>query len=127
MQESYDVKEAARRLRQWQKDAEIQGQEVAKRVGISPPYYSDIRKGKQRGSITVLAKICEVLGHDVGDLLVGGPKPKPQFTKTGLRKALRPLMGKQTDDAVECLQLWFQAPAALKRALRAYGIDAIEG
>lgn len=121
MQAAYDVEEAGRRIRLWQKDAGIQGQDIAQKVGISAPYYSDIRKGKQRGSIGVLAKICEILGHEIGDLLSGSPKVKPRFSKTALRKALRPLTGKDTDDAVECLELWFQAPAALKRALKSYG------
>ena len=49
----YDVKVAAEKIRRWQKNSGLQGKEVAKAIGISAPYYSDIRKGKQRGSIGV--------------------------------------------------------------------------
>ena len=68
MQPNYDLDKAAVKIRRWQKDSGFQGKEIAKIVGISAPYYSDIRKGKQRGSIGVLAKISDVLGHGIEDL-----------------------------------------------------------
>ena len=67
------------------------GQEIAERVGISAPYFSDIRKGKQRGSLPVLAKIANVLGRSVEDLLTDQRADQKPIRVAELRKALQPL------------------------------------
>lgn len=124
MQPSYDLDKAARRIRRWQKDAGMQGKEIAKHVDISAPYYSDIRKGKQRGSIGVLAKIADVLGHGIEDLFDIPPgqdaKALPPINTRELKKAVRPMLGKQSDDLVECYKIWRQAPLQFKRAMMVY-------
>mgnify|MGYP001210677655 CR=1 FL=1 len=124
MQPSYDLDKAARRIRRWQKDASMQGKEIAKHVDISAPYYSDIRKGKQRGSIGVLAKIADVLGHGIEDLFDTPPgqdaKAIPPINTRELKKAVRPMLGKQSDDLVECYKIWRQAPLQFKRAMMVY-------
>lgn len=124
MQPNYDLDKAAVKIRRWQKDSGLQGKEIAKIVGISAPYYSDIRKGKQRGSIGVLAKISDVLGHGIEDLFDIPPgqdaKSVPQVNLRELKKALRPVMGKQTDELVNCYKVWREAPLKFKRSLAVY-------
>jgi transcriptional regulator with XRE-family HTH domain len=124
MQPNYDLDKAAVKIRRWQKDSGFQGKEIAKIVGISAPYYSDIRKGKQRGSIGVLAKISDVLGHGIEDLFDIPPgqdaKSVPQVNLRELKKALRPVMGKQTDELVNCYKVWREAPLKFKRSLAVY-------
>lgn len=65
----YDTRRASEKIRKWQKEAKLKGQDVAKKAGISGAYFSDIRRGNQRGSIDVLASIAEVLNHSVEELL----------------------------------------------------------
>lgn len=121
MKMDYDVKVAAEKIRRWQKNSGLQGKEVAKAIGISAPYYSDIRKGKQRGSIGVLAQIANVLGHSVEELFQktkGKDIQALQAVKVrDFKKALTPILGKQTDDLVNCFLVWREAPFKVKQAL----------
>ena len=73
-------------------------------VGISAPYFSDIRKGKQRGSIPVLAKIADVLGRSVEDLLTDQRTAQGTIQVGELRKALQPIFKSETDDIIEGIQ-----------------------
>jgi transcriptional regulator with XRE-family HTH domain len=117
----YDRKFAAKKIQQWQKDSGLQGQKIAQTVGISAPYYSDIKKGKQRGSIGVLAKIAEVLGRDLNELFSSEKQVEiSSIKKTDLQKSLRPLLGRKTNDAVDCLDIWIKAPVGLRKALKAW-------
>ena len=118
-QELYDKKVAAEKIQRWQREMGLQGKEIAKLVNVSAPYYSDIRKGKQRGSIPVLAKIANVLGRSIEDLLTEQKTEKNPVKITDLRKALRPLFKDETNDVIECIQLWRMAPRNFKIALRA--------
>ncbi len=114
----YDKKIAGEKIRRWQRESGLQGQEIAKIVGISAPYFSDIRKGKQRGSIPVLAKIADVLGRSVEDLLTDRKAKQNPIEVAELRKALRPIFKLETDDIVEGIQLWRKAPRNVKVAFR---------
>lgn len=122
-QELYDKKVASEKIQRWQRDSGLMGKEIAKMIGVSAPYYSDIRKGKQRGSIPVLAKIADVLGRSIEDLLTDQKIEKNPVKVTDLRRALRPLFKSETNDVVECIQLWRMAPRNFKIALRTL-IDA---
>lgn len=117
----YDVKEAAEKIRRWQRDSGLQGKEIAKAVGISAPYYSDIRKGKQRGSIGVLAQIAGILGHGVEELFAKPIRKDIESLQAvqirDFKKTLKPILGKQTDDLVNCFLVWREAPLSVKRAL----------
>ncbi len=87
----YDKKLAGEKIRRWQLETGLQGREIAKWVGISAPYFSDIHKGKQRGSLPVLAKIADVLGRSVEDLSTDQRADQKSIRVAELRKALRPL------------------------------------
>jgi len=121
--ELYSKKVAAEKIRRWQHESGLLGKDIAKMIGVSAPYFSDIRKGKQRGSIPVLAKIADILGRSVEDLLVDQKKDENPIKVTELRKALRPLFKAETNDVVECIQLWRMAPRNFKIALETL-IDA---
>lgn len=117
--ELYDRKIAAEKIQKWQKESGLQGNEIAEMIGVSPPYYSDIRKGKQRGSLPVLAKIADVLGRSIEELLTDQNKTPDPIKVTDLRKALRPIFKGDTDDIVEGIQLWRMAPRNYRAAFRA--------
>ncbi len=116
--ELYNKEIAGEKIRRWQRESGLQGQEIAKMVGISAPYYSDIRKGKQRGSIPVLAKIADVLGRSVEDLLTDQEIGQETIQVAELKKALLPLFRSETDDIIEGIQLWRRAPHNFKVAFR---------
>ena len=116
--ELYNKDIAGEKIRRWQRESGLQGQEIAKMVGISAPYYSDIRKGKQRGSIPVLAKIADVLGRSVEDLLTDQNTSQETLQVAELRKALQPIFKSETDDIIEGIQLWRRAPHNFKAAFR---------
>ncbi len=116
--ELYNKDIAGEKIRRWQRESGLQGQEIAKMVGISAPYYSDIRKGKQRGSIPVLAKIADVLGRSVEDLLTDQEIGQETVQVAELKKALLPLFRSETDDIIEGIQLWRRAPHNFKVAFR---------
>ena len=69
--ELYNKEIAGEKIRHWQRESGLQGQEIAKMLGLVRPIFSDIRKGKQRGSIPVLAKIADVLGRSVEGFVDG--------------------------------------------------------
>ena len=117
-QELYDKKVAAEKIQRWQRESGLLGKDIAKMIGVSAPYFSDIRKGKQRGSIPVLAKIADILGRSIEDLLTDQKKEENPIKITELRKALRPLFKTETNDVAECIQLWRKAPRNFKVALR---------
>lgn len=114
----YDKKLAGEKIRRWQLEMGLQGREIAKRVGISAPYFSDIRKGKQRGSLPVLAKIADVLGRSVEDLLTDQRADQKPIRVAELRNALQPLFQSETDEVIEGIQLWRKAPQNFKAAFR---------
>ena len=116
--ELYNKEIAGEKIRRWQRESGLQGQEIAKMVGISAPYYSDIRKGKQRGSIPVLAKIADVLGRSIEDLLTDQETGQKTIQVAELRKVLQPLFKSETDDVIEGIQLWRSAPHNFKAAFR---------
>ena len=120
----YDQERAALLIQEWQVEARLTGKEIAERVGISQPYYTDIRRGKQRGSIDVLARIVEVLGHRLDELLQREARPvarsiERSVDKKALQKAIRPILKRQARDFMACYELWSQAPENLKKALLA--------
>lgn len=125
MQAGYNIKQASKKIQQWQEESRLKGKEVAKKADVSPAYYTNIRLGKQRGSIEALSKICRVLGHEVGELLNSPTDTKNALPvkASQLRKVLRPVLGKQTNQAVECLNLWMRTPDALRRALKAFASE----
>ena len=116
--ELYNKDIAGEKIRRWQRESGLQGQEIAKMVGISAPYYSDIRKGKQRGSIPVLAKIADVLGRSVEDLLTDQNISQETIQVAELRNVLQPIFKSETDDVIEGIQLWRSAPHNFKVAFR---------
>ncbi|MBT4140718.1 MAG: hypothetical protein HOE48_22590 [Candidatus Latescibacteria bacterium] len=44
----------------------------------------------------------------------------PQVNLRDLKKALRPVIGRQTDDLVNCYKVWREAPLKFKRSLAVY-------
>ena len=132
MKTQYNPDSAGKRIRRWQREAGLKGLQIAKSAGISAAYYSDIAKGKKRGSIEVLAKIVGLLGHTLDDLLEPEPqqpsqkgRPRGRHLKpinaVELKQELEPLLEMRTDDFLGCYQLWLRASKDLKRVLTSLG------
>ena len=138
MNTHYNLDSAGKKIRRWQREAGLKGLQIARSTGISAAYYSDIAKGKKRGSIEVLAKIVGQLGHTLEDLLDPESQQPPPKGKSGgkylrpvntteLKQKLEPLLGKQTDDFLGCYQLWIRAPRDLKNVLKSFADSSEEG
>ena len=132
MRTHYNLDSAGRRIRRWQREADLKGLQIARSTDISAAYYSDIAKGKKRGSIEVLAKIVGLLGHTLDDLLEPESqqpsqkgRPRGRYLKpinaVELKQKLEPILEKRTDDFLGCYQLWIRAPKDLKQILTSLG------
>ena len=125
--------EIRKRIRALREQRGLSAATVAKRVGISRPFYTLIEGGKRRLTVELLEKIAGSLRVTVVELyssnfgsseqvgLKGFSKPiqhlRPINTPE-LREKLEPLLGSNTDDFVACYQLWVKAPKDLKRRLQ---------
>ena len=109
--------------------------QVARRLGISRPYYTQLECGKRRLSVDHLEKIARVLGVTVAALYdeggvarTGPPKPRPEefghlrpVNARELRRKVEPLLGERTDDFMECYFVWVESPRAMRREVAADG------
>ena len=59
------------RIKQLRIDKGLYQQYVAKQVGISPTYLSDLESGRRNISKDILDKLCEVFGMELNELLDG--------------------------------------------------------
>ena len=89
----YSRRKASRKINAWQRAARLTGREIARTAGISEAHYSDISKGKQRGSIEVLARITGVLGHSLDDRFTDAP---PGYTDAEESKHLKQICSRET-------------------------------
>ncbi|MBS9783419.1 MAG: helix-turn-helix transcriptional regulator [Pasteurella sp.] len=56
-------------LKLWREYRGFSGRQLAKKVGISSSYLSDIENGKKDGSVSVVKRIAEVLQVDIDDII----------------------------------------------------------
>ena len=112
----------------------IRAKDIAVALGMARPSYTLIEVGRRRLTADHVQKIARVLGVTVAALYGEVPMPEPppkkrlsQINTPALRKRLQPLLKERTDDAVDCLQLWFRAPGQLKRALQVFHEKEEEG
>jgi XRE family transcriptional regulator, regulator of sulfur utilization len=59
------------RIKQLRTDKGLYQQFVARQVGISPTYLSDLEAGRRNLSKDILVKMCEVFGMELNELLDG--------------------------------------------------------
>ncbi len=57
------------RLKVWREYRGFSGRQLAKEVGISSSYLSDIENGKKDGSVSVVKRIAEILRVDIDDIV----------------------------------------------------------
>ena len=120
------MKTILKRIRALRERKGIRAKDVAEAIGISRPYYTLIESGNRRLTAEQVSKIAAVLGVSVGELYGEGRAKDGRrsnylqpINTPELREKLRPILGDRTEDAVDCLQAWFGAPAKVKLALRA--------
>ena len=97
----------------------ITTEEVAKRMGISRPFYSQLEHGRRRMSVDYLEMIARILGVSVAQLyseeggaLEAGTRPNVHLRPLNvarLRERVEPLLGAQTDDFLRCYLAWRQS------------------
>ena len=109
----------------------LTGNYMAKRLGISRPFYTQIEGGKRRLTVEKLEKIAGALGVPIADLFGDDfqiEQKEMRFEREKhirvintreLRRRLEPLLGEHIGDFVDCFQLWLRTPNDLKRKLKA--------
>ena len=129
--------EITERIRLLRERKGLREKDVAERIGVSRPFYSLLETGKRPLTVKRLEKIASVLGVTVAELygekslfdqlsMERRNKAKKEYrhiqliNPLTLHSQLEPLLGDETDDAIDCFMLWAQAPRKLKQALRAY-------
>ena len=124
-----------RRIRVLREARGILAKDVAREIGISRSFYTLIEGGKRRLTAEYVGRIAKALNVPVSELYGevpanrqgGSPLTRAPdeyqhlwpINAPELRKRLKPVLGEQTDDAVDCLQMWFRAPEQVRKALLA--------
>lgn len=119
--------EIGARIRRARLERGFKGVEVARQVGIGRSYYSLIESGQRGFSAELLSKIAQALGVSCSELCGETAPASDTSARTGkhlrklnrgrARRSLRPMLGDQTDDAVDMLELWLEAPEEMKQLL----------
>lgn len=85
------MKTLGERIRELREQKDISLRELAKRLGVSPAFLSDIELGRRFPSAEVLAKIAKELGESVEELKKYDTRPPVEELKR--LAAANPLMG----------------------------------
>lgn len=116
------------RIRTIRKEKGLRAEDVARGIGISRPYFTQLEGGKRRLSVEHVIKIAQILKVSVSELFGesvhhvapeahGAARHLKPINMPALKQKLRPLLGAQTEDAVTYLGLWFEASEDVKQAL----------
>ena len=124
-----------KRIRAIREQKGLRAIDVANGIRLSRPYYTQLEGGTRRLSAEHVQKIARVLGVSVLDLYegkgrVGGrgerqkrdrePKHVRPVNSKELRKRLSPLLGEQTEDAIQCIEMLVLSPTDAKRKIEAF-------
>ncbi|MDA0748618.1 MAG: helix-turn-helix transcriptional regulator [bacterium] len=100
------------RIRNIREKKGLRARDVAQKVGISRPFYTLLENGNRRLTADLVRKIARALDVSVAQLF-GEPAPPPGTPLTlqpgdlpALRAHLRPLLGNQTNEAVDAMITW---------------------
>ena len=119
--------EIRRKIRELRKEKGLRAEDMAKGMGISRPFYTQLEGGKRRLSVDYIGKIARLLGVSVGELF-GETRPHrkdiPKNSKhikpinvPALRRRLAPLLEEDVDEVMNCIQLWVIAPGEVRHSL----------
>ena len=126
------------RIRTIRNQKNLRAQDMAKALGISRPFFTQLETGTRTLSVERFLRIAETLHVSVGVLCgeaplpqVGAASPSEQpkhlkeisFNRRKITSRLKPILGKETEDAVACLEMWPKAPEELKRSLKVFRED----
>ncbi len=109
----------------------ILAKDVAQEIGVSASAYALLEMGHRRMRAEHVEKIARALNVSIAELYGEAPAQAREEVKRGkgrhlrlintpeLRERLRPILGDQTEEVVQCFELWIRAPKALREALTA--------
>ncbi|MDP6778337.1 MAG: helix-turn-helix domain-containing protein [Candidatus Latescibacteria bacterium] len=123
------------RIRALRKAKGVLAKDVAQEIGVSASAYALLETGQRRMRAEHVEKISKALHVSIAELYGETPTQVRKDVKRGkgkhlrlintpeLRERLRPILGDQTDEAVQCFELWIRAPKGLRDALVAGGVE----
>lgn len=120
-------------IRSLRKQKGLRAADMARKMGISRPFYTLLEGGKRKLTAAHVEKIAGALGMSVGELYASSRPAQKSGVPTGqkpsrhirpinppeLRKRFLPYFGEQTDDMVGCIQMWV-ASEQLKRKIQSH-------
>lgn len=119
------------RIRTLRKEKGYTAQQIAERMGISRPFYTQLEGGKRRLSIEYLEGIARALGVTPYQLYAEDPphaagpsegtRQNPHLQpvrRDQLRKKLQPILKDSVEDFLDCYQWWVKTPETDKRQFR---------
>ena len=121
------------RIRALRKAKGILAKDVAFQIGVSASAYALLETGQRRMRAEHVEKIAGALYVSIAELYGETPTQVRETVKRGrgkhlrlintpeLRERLRPILGDQTEEVVQCFELWIRAPKGLREALVARG------
>lgn len=114
-----------KRIRDLRKTKGMSAKDVAERMGISRPFYTQLEGGTRRLSVQYLEGIAKALGTTVADLYSEDGVPASpgvvassiagSDTPPELAEKLRPYLGEKSDSAAESLSSYDKASKSLRR------------
>ena len=115
--------EVYERIRKIRQSKNILAKDVAKGIGVSASAYTLLEKGQRRLRVETVQKIAKVLKVSVGEICgeERGPdereyKHLKRIGTPELRKKLEPFLGKETDQVIQCFELWITASKCMSDA-----------
>ena len=121
------------RIRALRKAKGVLAKDVAEQIGVSASAYALLETGQRRMRAEHVEKISGALNVSIGELYGETPARVREAVKQGkgkhlrlintpeLRERLRPILGDQTEEVIQCFELWIRAPKGLREALVARG------
>ena len=121
------------RIRALRKAKGVLAKDVAEQIGVSASAYALLETGQRRMRAEHVENISGALNVSIGELYGETPARVREAVKQGkgkhlrlintpeLRERLRPILGDQTEEVIQCFELWIRAPKGLREALVARG------
>ena len=120
--------EVCERIRKIRESKNILAKEAARKLGISASSYTLLETGQRRLRVEHIEKIAKVLKVSVAEIFGeeqehgGAQREYKHLRPIGtpeLRKKLEPFLGKQTDQVIQCFELWITASRCMGEAREA--------
>lgn len=124
MQEEFEVDQVRKRIRAYRESQGLRAEDVAKQIGVSRPFYTQLESGARGLSVIHLFKIAKALKVTIGEICGEDLKHKKLRKMRGylipvnnpeIRNVLTPLLSQDVENATDWAVLLREAAKKLKQ------------